>query len=242
MEVVVKHFLTYAIERQSGRLVSVNDVVKGLNCNCVCPKCGQTLVAKKGNKRIFHFAHHKGCSCDHISAFESQIHLLCKEIIQEESMVAVPSFVVGNQILYNARLLKFYKVDVEKEDSGGLRPDCIGYLKTKENTLVPVWIEINNTHSVTPEKEKYIYENKIYCIEIDVREFAQKEAIDKAEIRKYLLENIDPSKRRWINFVYQRRPSASNTAVKRSAPSSPQYHWAYNKRTKQYYRVRNWRF
>lgn len=45
---------------QNGRLVDITQVVSGKACNCTCPSCGQSLVARKGNsERVHHFAHNK---------------------------------------------------------------------------------------------------------------------------------------------------------------------------------------
>ena len=38
--------LLYALRDNS--IVSISDVESGLKCGCVCPACGERLVAKKG--------------------------------------------------------------------------------------------------------------------------------------------------------------------------------------------------
>ena len=37
--------ITYALK--DGEIVSIEDVKSGLNCSCICPACGDPLVAKK---------------------------------------------------------------------------------------------------------------------------------------------------------------------------------------------------
>ena len=37
------------------KLVHINDVERGLACNCLCPHCKGQLIAKKGGKSYFHF-------------------------------------------------------------------------------------------------------------------------------------------------------------------------------------------
>ncbi|MFH0256399.1 hypothetical protein ACGRL8_04980 [Vibrio rumoiensis] len=50
---------------QNGRLVDITQVVSGKACNCTCPSCGQSLVARKGNsERVHHFAHNKNVNED----------------------------------------------------------------------------------------------------------------------------------------------------------------------------------
>ena len=41
--------LTYGVD-MNGRLIHVNNVVKGKDCLCTCPECGAQLIAKKGEK------------------------------------------------------------------------------------------------------------------------------------------------------------------------------------------------
>ena len=48
---------------QNGKLVDISFVESGLACNCVCPCCKQQLVAKKGNIKGHHFAHHNKEDC-----------------------------------------------------------------------------------------------------------------------------------------------------------------------------------
>ena len=47
-------YMTYALK--DGNIISINDVESGLKCESFCPACGERLVAKKGKKRVHHFA------------------------------------------------------------------------------------------------------------------------------------------------------------------------------------------
>ena len=69
--------LTYALK--NGEVISISDVESGLKCGCVCPSCGEPLVAKKGSKVMHHFAHHSGHTCEY--GYETSLHLAAKEII-----------------------------------------------------------------------------------------------------------------------------------------------------------------
>jgi hypothetical protein len=64
------------------------DVPSGLACNCVCVGCGAVLVARKGTKNRWHFAHHGveiGESCA-----ESAIHAAAKQVLLERNWLLVP--------------------------------------------------------------------------------------------------------------------------------------------------------
>ena len=76
-----KGFLIYAIDSQNN-FVHVDNVAKGLACNCYCPACKEQLVAKnRGTQRIHHFAHVSGADCE--GAYETMLHKLAKIKIQE---------------------------------------------------------------------------------------------------------------------------------------------------------------
>ena len=82
-------FLTFALD-ESDALVHVDDVTKGNNCKCHCPHCGAPLCAKNaGQWREHHFAHAHGHECE--GAYESQLHLLAKEVLQEAGRIMLPA-------------------------------------------------------------------------------------------------------------------------------------------------------
>jgi len=73
-------YLTYALDA-GGKLVHVDSVPNGKACGCFCSFCGEPLQAKQGTKRRHHFSHISGTECE--AAYESMLHLLAKEKIQE---------------------------------------------------------------------------------------------------------------------------------------------------------------
>lgn len=75
-----KPYLTYALSAE-GKLVHIDSVANGKKCGCFCTYCGEPLQAKQGAKRKHHFSHLSGTECE--AAYESMLHLLAKEKIQE---------------------------------------------------------------------------------------------------------------------------------------------------------------
>src|SRR5690349_237693 len=69
-------------------MVSPGDVESGLACGCICPGCEAPLIAKKGDKVVWHFAH-EGAACD--NGAETAIHRMAKQILAEERTVALPA-------------------------------------------------------------------------------------------------------------------------------------------------------
>lgn len=62
-----------------GVMRHIDSVERGLACNCLCPDCGHSVVAKKGPKQVWHFAHHVNSEC----AGESVLHLAAKQVLLE---------------------------------------------------------------------------------------------------------------------------------------------------------------
>lgn len=57
-----------------GALVGVLDVLRGKDCGCVCPECGQPLIAKLGPERSPHFAHRaKSSHCTGMGAWHEAV-------------------------------------------------------------------------------------------------------------------------------------------------------------------------
>lgn len=72
--------IPFAIRRQDEKIVSIDDVLSGLACDCICPACQAVLVAKKGPVNAHHFSHHdKSAELCQFSAFTS-IRLMLLEI------------------------------------------------------------------------------------------------------------------------------------------------------------------
>ena len=48
---------------KNGKSIDIEDVESGLGCDCICAICGENLIARKGNKRVHHFAHKANSRC-----------------------------------------------------------------------------------------------------------------------------------------------------------------------------------
>ena len=58
-------------------MVHISEVAAGRQADCVCPECGEQLIARKGPKLAHHFAHEGGTEC----SGESALHKLGKLLI-----------------------------------------------------------------------------------------------------------------------------------------------------------------
>lgn len=193
----IEPMLTYALN-EAGQMVSVKNVAKGLDCKCKCPKCGQPLIARKGEVRQAHFAHYgegdnNGSPTCH-GYYMTALHKLAEQIIEVNKSVMVPPY---NEI--EARKLSFVEVEVEKRnDRNDLQPDVVGITEDGQR-----WhIEICNTNEVNEDKRKKIKESNIICVEINVKDVA----LD--DLENFLLNSIE--NREWINNpVYDEKLKAN---------------------------------
>lgn len=180
-------FLTYALD-EGGALVHVDDVAKGAKCACHCPHCDAPLYAKNaGTQRDHHFAHAHGHECE--GAYESSLHLLAKEVLQEAGRIMLPP---SNSGAFPSGLVRIHNVEVEKwDDRYGFRPDVEGIMDNGERLL----IEFLVSHKVDGKKRQTIVDNHLKCIEIDINY----QALDRAELKEFLTGSTED--RKWIDSM-----------------------------------------
>ncbi len=177
--------IPYALNSKD-ELVSIYQIrnygLKGLSCNCRCPKCKEPLEARIGSGiRTPYFAHSKHSNCQ--GAAMTILHMLSELIISENKAVMAPSY---KSIM--ARRLEFIDVEIEKrKDRKDLQPDIVGITADGKRWA----IEIVNTHEVDLVKRQKIRSSGITCMEINV----SKQNVDN--LKDFLLNSY--SNREWIN-------------------------------------------
>ena len=157
--------LIYALK--GGNIVSIADVPSGKKCGCVCPACGDELIARKGQKRMHHFAHRSNEDCEY--GYESSLHLAAKDILSRAKKMVIPPVYVefpqsskSKQLLYLEKKISFDHVELEKRFDD-IIPDIVVYSGDKY-----FFIEIYVTHPIDDEKLKKLKGKKISTIEIDL--------------------------------------------------------------------------
>ena len=180
--------LIYALK--DGNIVSIDEVQSGKDCGCVCPACGDELIARKGQKRMHHFAHRSSEDCEY--GYESSLHLAAKDILsRSEKMVIPPVYVEfpqsgkSKQLLYPEKKIPVDRVELEKHFDD-IIPDIVVYSGDKY-----FFIEIYVTHPIDDEKLKKLKEKNISTIEIDLSK--EKRDISVEELSDILL-NSSPQK------------------------------------------------
>lgn len=186
--------LTYGLYQEN--LKSILEVANGLACNCVCPNCKTSLIAKNNpeNKKAPHFAHYSGKECE--GAIESALHLLAKSILLKHKQLMLPDyhfdynqenkesiFKIGKRIIFDHIILeKTIYIDNEK-----IIPDVIGEFKNKQ-----ILIEFAHSHFVNYPKKEKIKKLGIACIEIDLKD----QLLDESLLIKFL--NSGTNQKYWI--------------------------------------------
>ncbi|HEX7902897.1 MAG TPA: hypothetical protein VF487_03380 [Chitinophagaceae bacterium] len=212
----------YKYGLKDGKLVHVNEVDSGLKCNCCCPSCEQPFVAHKGKILTAHFKHHSPTNCKY--AFETALHYLAKEIINEEKYLLLPH----HYWLIPRRLSEFYEdatnklfwypppflkvkflrvnfteVQIEKYTEN-FKPDikCL----IGERTLL---IEISVTHFIDEIKLEKIKAKNLPLLEIDLSMHGHD--IDKKTLRNILFNN--KANMKWIHNPRDVKKKAEKKAI-----------------------------
>lgn len=142
-------------------LLTIDDVERGLACNCVCPACNQPLVARKGAINQPHFAHYNSEDCN--QGIETALHRRAKELIANSKTFTIPRVQYNRHFpaLYTETEIPIDNVWLEKR-KGRFIPDLIVVSKGKK-----LWIEIAVTHRVPREKVNRLKELNQATIEIN---------------------------------------------------------------------------
>lgn len=181
--------LPYGIKDE--RLVDISDVDSGLACNCKCPACGHELVAKKGEIKEHHFAHHNRPDCQ--GAVETVLHIKAKDLIDKEKRITLPPVFLAGRQLYDQTEITFDKVELEKR-TGNIVPDIVGYINGR-----PLLIEIAVTHYIHRQKANKIKQLGLSAIEIDVAGLF-KSSYNSFQLKDFEIRLIDGiDYKRWIN-------------------------------------------
>lgn len=199
---------------RDGNFIPICDVPSGSGHGCVCPECKRDLIAKKGTEIAHHFAHKPDVAGDHtkygpcVGAFETLVHKLAKAIISEKMELAFPA--INARCGYAVRQWKPGGVvrltSAIQEDttlSKSIRPDI--YVTHADGRAV---VEIFVSHSCTQEKIKWLKDNEIPAIEINLRSHKNSDLGER--FTQHVLYNAP---RHWISNPSQVKADAWLTSI-----------------------------
>ena len=203
-----REYTQFAYKENTKEIVHIDEVENGNNCNCVCISCGNQLTAKQGKIKKHHFAHRHETNC--AGSHETLLHLLAKEVIKEERELYLPELIIQSnnlksiytkeKIFFNKKL-NLHNIKIEKKE-GDIQPDLSADIVYNDEKY-KIYIEVGVTHFVEEEKKKYIKDNNINCIEINLKKIYKKvESLSikklKEKIKSYLKSNSKYISK-WIN-------------------------------------------
>ncbi|EGA70242.1 hypothetical protein VISI1226_13461 [Vibrio sinaloensis DSM 21326] len=179
------------------QLVHIDQVESGLACKCSCIGCGDKLVAKKGELKQHHFAHH---AMDSNECSESALHKICKHIVENEKRILSPELTVSchqfdlagiehaKHETLAAELLMFNEVLLEQTE-GDFIPDVTGVFDHQQR----VFIEIVVTNDVSEEKLEKVKRLGVPMMAIYVSELDLMEPLESLTASV-----IEQAPRKWI--------------------------------------------
>lgn len=87
-----KNKTPFALSKKLNRVVGVDEVERGLKCECICIGCGMELMSKQGEEKRHHFAHHEGAdeSCNY--SYWVSIRDLAKQLLRESKYIWCSNF------------------------------------------------------------------------------------------------------------------------------------------------------
>ncbi len=169
-------------------------IERGLACGCTCPSCGTALVARQGDERIHHFAHH-GQTAELCSyAAETELHIRAKALIEQRKQVNIPLHVASSDyVVY--QLYPVTNVRLEQFHSGK-KPDLIVTINGFDYL-----IEIAVTHFADADKQKVYRDNLLNAIEVDLSGYKN---VDDAELERVLEDALfashSPAHAYWLSL------------------------------------------
>ncbi len=104
MNLFTEATIPYAFSRQLNKLVGVNEVERGLACNCICPSCKMELEAIQGKERIHHFRHYAKAKVDCTYSYWVSIRDLAKQLLREVGFVKCKNIPIEHKKSLNKRV------------------------------------------------------------------------------------------------------------------------------------------
>lgn len=150
------NIIKYAIDNTTKNIIHIDNADNGLNCNCNCAKCGARMVAVQGksiNHREWHFRHHIESDC--LGGQETAIHKLAKQIIADNTQIAIPNDV-----------LLFYTSPRLESRFETIIPDI-----SVTSDGIDIHFEILVTHPVDIIKEEFYCKGQHKSIEINLKNY-----------------------------------------------------------------------
>ena len=125
--------IPFAIREADRKIVSIEDVPRGLACACRCPSCDARLQARKGDVNEHHFAHHDSSAelCEF--ALETSIRLMLLETLGQIQSISTPVFLWGKETIIRGRENVALTFDLDLSQGNWLITSC-----RSANNIMPI--------------------------------------------------------------------------------------------------------
>lgn len=162
--------LTFGIK--AGELIHVDEVPNGLACECHCPACGESLIARQGAKTVHHFAHAGGSECKR--GVQTALHLAAKTILVREKRMRLPALSVMEAVKDGAgkphtgergiiaKTVDFEEVR-EEVHLGAVVPDIVAMVGGRA-----LLVEVAVHHFVDEAKRDKLRQLGRACVQVDL--------------------------------------------------------------------------
>lgn len=193
--------LTVPFGLREGMLRFVADVPLGLECGCICPECGQKLVARnrdfEGRQRVRHFQHASASSCP--GGVETAVHRVAKDVLRSAESFLLPRWASGDVVIEPEVLsVVDARLEVPLLD-GATRPDVLLHGLAVDVEFDVLCVEVRVRHAVDEDKRDLFAIHGMDVVEIDLSDIADEALADPAAFRREVLENAD--NRKWIHLA-----------------------------------------
>lgn len=177
----------YVAMNSQQQLVAIQEVERGLACDCTCIECGEALIARKGEQNEHHFAHSSSKESCEVRR-ESLLHLFAKQVIREAMGLQMPHL-PGQPPEFGDPSSWWDFEQVEEEVwMDGFRPDLFAHLRDGRKVL----IEIAVTSFVDEVKLARIREADLWTLEIDLSDLHDAEiVIPSNTVRQMILHRAE---------------------------------------------------
>lgn len=157
---MAQNFVFSWAENADGRMVHVDDVPQGLECNCICPHCHEKLIARHGDVREHGFAHHSETRGANLNiCYMVVMYKLAEQLVKVQKRIHAPSY-YG---IYKEQDIEFADIKIdcqyEREDK---QPDVIATTTDGKQYLIEFYFKYKAQH-----KKAIDYKN-LSCLEIDL--------------------------------------------------------------------------
>lgn len=207
----------------NGRLITIENALRGLACNCTCISCGEPVIARKGLIREHHFAHASQKESCHIQR-ESLLHLYAKEVICDDLGLQLPSLPGVCPDSEDTSSWWDFETVIPEVRQQGFQPDLVAELKDGSR----LFIEVAVTSFIDEVKQERIKATGTPTIELDLSDLVLSSLpIPSKAAKDYILHQ--PQHKTWI---YPEEPvmlppaaewpdPCSSVDIQRSQPSFP---------------------